>query len=48
MARVFFVESFRVNDIITFSSSIQRTRRKHPFNNQFNFIKFVFVQKVNK
>ena len=43
MTRVFFVESFRVNNITVFSSSIQCIHRKHSFNNQFNFIKFVFV-----
>ena len=43
MARVFFVEFFYINDIIIFSSLIQRIYHKHLFNNQFNFVKFVFV-----
>ena len=48
MTHVFFVEFFYVNDITVFSSSIQRIHRKHSFNNQFNFIEFVFIQKINK
>ena len=48
MARVFFVEFSRVNGTITFSSSTQRTHRKHFFNNQFNSVKFIFIQKINK
>ena len=48
MTYVFFVEFSRVNDIAIFSSSIQRIHYKHFFNNQFNFIEFIFVQKINK